>query len=520
MRTVSIINQKGGCGKTTSALSLAGYFAHFGLRTLLTDMDPQGHCAAGLAIPEQRIDLDVGDAMLAPDDNFPDTSRLLWRAARNLDLLPARMNLAGLESARGGLSERPDREHRLRAALERLAPRYDICVIDCAPSIGLLTFNALVAADAILIPVDTSFFALQGATRQLSTIAAMARRLGRDIPTWVLPTIHDTDSALAEDLLEELRRRFGAKVAPNPVRRDGALREAASFGQPIVEYAPDSPGAQDYHAIAQWIVERFNAAHQTQLTTDQPAPPLTTFATPNTPTTTHAEPETAPPTTPATRPAPATPTTEATPTSPEPTSRAADLAHRAAQLKGNVERITGGKTTLVETKPANAESAAEPAAPNTATTPPAAPPTPAPTTAVRLISDDDRPTDVHPSARRILGATHTPQGVLFVQPVTIGRNVTVAGTFNGWSATAHPLTLNRALGVYERCIPIPPGEHEYRLVIDGRWTNDPFNPTRVDNHQGSFNTGLTVPQHTPAPTVPTHTPNNNTPHPATHHADT
>src|SRR5437016_12709818 len=112
MRTIAIINQKGGCGKTTTAINLAATLAKHGFRTLLVDMDPQSHCAAGLAIPEQRIDLDIGDAMLAGPDDAIDPKRLFWRASRNLDLAPSRMKTAGLEASRGGLSDKPDKEHR------------------------------------------------------------------------------------------------------------------------------------------------------------------------------------------------------------------------------------------------------------------------------------------------------------------------------------------------------------------------------------------------------------------------
>ena len=143
MRTIAIINQKGGCGKTTTAINLAGVFSRSGLRTLLVDLDPQSHCAAGLAIPEQRIDVNIGDAMLAPDDKRIDWTRLLWRVSRNLDLAPSTVRLAGLESTRGGLATMASPERRLLSVLSRLADQYDVCLIDCPPSIGLLTYTHL-----------------------------------------------------------------------------------------------------------------------------------------------------------------------------------------------------------------------------------------------------------------------------------------------------------------------------------------------------------------------------------------
>ncbi|MEX2218780.1 MAG: ParA family protein, partial [Phycisphaerales bacterium] len=269
MRIISIINQKGGCGKTTSAINLAGLMARRGFRTLLVDLDPQSHCAAGLAIPEQRIDLDIGDAMVAADTEPLDPTRLFWRASRNLDLAPSRMKLAGLAlppgaAAAGGPADRPDKERRLASVLARFSHSYDVCFVDCSPSIGLLTFNALAAATDILIPVETSFFALQGATKQINTIRSLAKRLGSEAQYWMVATLHDDTSALARDLLDELRRRFGKRVSPHVIRRDVTLKEAASFGQPIIEYAPESAGAADYSALADWLAAIIGLAPGTE----------------------------------------------------------------------------------------------------------------------------------------------------------------------------------------------------------------------------------------------------------------
>lgn len=256
MRTIAIVNQKGGCGKTTSAINLAGVFAASGYKTLLVDMDPQSHCAAGLAIPEQRIDVQIGDAMATVGTSREvDLERLLWRVSRNLDLAPSTMKLATVEAAKGELASKPDAESRLSKVLSRLGNRHDICFIDCSPAIGLLTYNALVAADEVLIPVETGFFSLQGATKQVNTIRSLAKRLGAAPVYRLLATLHNPESALACELLEELKRRFPGKVISQVIRYDQRLREAASFGQPIIEYAGDSTGAEDYRGLAQWLAE-------------------------------------------------------------------------------------------------------------------------------------------------------------------------------------------------------------------------------------------------------------------------
>lgn len=259
MRVFAIINQKGGCGKTTTAISLASILAKRSFRTLLVDLDPQGHCAAGLAVPESRIETDIADAMMTPDDRPIDCARLLWRVARNLDLAPSRMKVAALESPKSPLVQCEDKERRLSRAIERIRSAspagYDVCLIDCPPSIGLLTYNALAAAKEILIPVETSYFSLQGAARQVATVRSLARRLGMRVRTRLVPTLHDPASPLARDLLDELKRQFPDYVVPTCIRFDPALKEASSFGQPIDDYAPESRGALDYRDLGEWLIQ-------------------------------------------------------------------------------------------------------------------------------------------------------------------------------------------------------------------------------------------------------------------------
>jgi len=443
VRTIAIINQKGGCGKTTSAINLSGCLAREGYRTLLVDMDPQSHCAAGLAIPEQRIDLDIGDAMLLPSDRHFDAQRLLWRVSRDLDLAPSRMKLAGLEAARGGLAELPDKQRRLAQLLRRFEGQYDVCCIDCSPSIGLLTFNALIAADAVLIPVETSFFSLQGATKQLNTVRSLSRRLGVDIPSWFLPTIHDPESHLARDLLEELRRRAPANVCDVAIRVDPALKESASFGQPIINYAPHAPGAEDYASLAHWLIRLMSLDHHRALREQQPVAPAPSEAF-------DGDGEGDPPTVEMPHAGTTDPTSALAQVLSEhashadPTDRARELAERAGDLQRRLAALADRKpSTIEETKPAPAR------------------------------------TD-----ERILGAREVGSGVLFVQPLHAGERVAVAGHFNDWSTTSHVMRRNDHLGVHELVIPLTDGAHAYRLFVDGRWTTDPFNPESEVNAYG------------------------------------
>ena len=254
MRTIAIVNQKGGCGKTTTSINLAATLAARGLRTLLVDMDPQGHCGAGLGVPEDRIESGIAEALLAEPVGGERPESMLWEVARNLRLAPSTVALAGLEAARGGLASVSDRDARLARLLDRLADRFDWCIVDCPPTIGLLTFNALRAADEALVPVETGYFALKGSERQVATIEAMAARLGRPLPLHILPTLHRPSAKLAADLYAAIQRRHGAATLPVTIREHECLREAAGFGQPVTEYAPGSEACQDFAALAEWLL--------------------------------------------------------------------------------------------------------------------------------------------------------------------------------------------------------------------------------------------------------------------------
>lgn len=507
MRTFAVVNQKGGCGKTTTAINLSGVFAGRGYRTLLVDMDPQGHCAAGLAIPEGRVDLHIGDAMLAPDDRPVDPQRLLWRVSRNLDLAPATLKLAGLEAARGELAQRTDAESRLKTVLRRFDSQYDICLIDCSPAIGLLAFNALVAADEVIIPVETGFFSMQGATKQVNTIKAIGKRLGIAPTHRLLATMHDPASVLSRDLLDELRRRFGTRVVPVVITADHSLREAASFGQPVIEYAKESQGAKDYGALADWLIDNVMKAGSSRPADSDGAgmePHATPGAMPRVEVVAGigeraladggAEMVEAPSATGSVPPPPFhSPTsTGAMMTAAPGMSRAADMAQRTrklaravaiAEAKPRTEPAAGGAMMAVGAPPRDLFAA------------PAAAPTPSTSPSAEIEAMPmARPSVQAPeptTARPVFGAHATSRGVLFVQPLSIGASVAVAGEFNDW--TPEPLRANPVTGVLEAMLSIKPGYSQYRLVVDGKWMPDPFNPVSAPNPFGGSNSVLVVP---------------------------
>ena len=251
MRTLTVVNQKGGCGKTTTAVNLAAVMASRGARVILIDLDPQSHCAAALGIPESGIESSAVDALLDPAGVPLDG--LIWQPAPNLHVLPSTMGLSRLESAAGGLMSAWDRDRRLDQFLGRIAHRFDWAIIDCPPAIGLLTFNAIRACDEAIIPVETGFLALRGARRQVSTFSAAIERMGRAVVLRLLPTMHRTDSKIGRDVLEAMGREFGELVVPLAIHSHEALREAVALGQPITEYAPASDAHDDFCRLHQWL---------------------------------------------------------------------------------------------------------------------------------------------------------------------------------------------------------------------------------------------------------------------------
>src|SRR6266542_3790111 len=252
MRTIAIINQKGGCGKTTTSINLAACMARLGQKTILVDMDPQGHCGTGLAVPEEQIEKTVYDTLIEEGDGKPaKMPEIVWQIASDFDLAPSSIKLAAFEQVFAG---RAGREDRLAKALIPVSELYNWCVIDCPPSVGLLTFNALRACDQVIVPVETGFFSLHGLTKMMETLELMKDRCEKEILIRVLPTLYDTRTKLAREVLSELRSKFRDYLMESVVNFNTKLKEAASFGQPITEYDPGSRGYKDFVNLARELM--------------------------------------------------------------------------------------------------------------------------------------------------------------------------------------------------------------------------------------------------------------------------
>lgn len=250
-RIISIINQKGGVGKTTTAVNLAAYLAEAGRRTLLIDTDAQGNATSGLSMDSSRFVHTLYDVLI---DGVPAENAVYRTEVKRLSLLPASIDLAGAEIEMVDMDER---ETILRRRLEPLRDAYDFILIDCPPSLGLMTVNALTCADGVIIPIQAEFFALEGLSQLVKTVNTVKKRLHPELELLgILLTMYDGRTNLAVQVSEEVKKYFGKKVFKTFIPRAVKLSEAPSFGEPIAVYAPKSKGAAAYRSLCQEVLKR------------------------------------------------------------------------------------------------------------------------------------------------------------------------------------------------------------------------------------------------------------------------
>ena len=252
MRTIAVINQKGGCGKTTVSINLASALADEGKRTLLIDMDPQGHCAVGLAVPDEQIEQGIYDVLLSSRRGEPiKLTEVLWEISDNFELAPASIDLAAFEQQTNGMT---DRENCLKDVLAAVAKDFDYVIVDCPPAVNLLTFNALRASTDVIVPVETGYFSLHGLSRQLDTLSILCKQCSQHINVMVLASMYDIRTKMGREILAELRKNFAGRMFWTVVNFNTKLKEAASLGQPICEYDPASRGHKDFQGLAQELI--------------------------------------------------------------------------------------------------------------------------------------------------------------------------------------------------------------------------------------------------------------------------
>lgn len=247
---ISIINQKGGVGKTTTAVNLAAYLADRGKKTLLIDEDAQGNSTSGLS-KDVELKKNLYDVLL---DDADAEEAIVKTAVKKLSLLPSSIDLAGADIE---LSAMDGREHILKKKIEALKDAYDFILIDCPPSLGLMTLNALVASDSILIPIQAEFYALEGLSQLVKTVQIVSRKLNPSLRILgILLTMFDGRTNLSLQVAEEVKTYFGSKVFKTVIPRTVKLSEAPSFGEPILTYAPKSKGAEAYKKLCREVLKR------------------------------------------------------------------------------------------------------------------------------------------------------------------------------------------------------------------------------------------------------------------------
>ncbi|MGZ4031775.1 MAG: ParA family protein [Tumebacillaceae bacterium] len=248
-RVIAVANQKGGVGKTTTAVNLGACLASLGKRVLLIDIDPQGNTTSGIGINKADVRYDIYDVLI---NEVAAADAILPTSSENLSILPATIQLAGAEIE---LVPTMSREVRLRQALQPLKSQYDYMLIDCPPSLGLLTVNSLTASDSVLIPIQCEYYALEGLSQLLNTIRMVQKHLNTSLEIeGVLLTMLDARTNLGLQVIEEVKKYFREKVYSTVIPRNVRLGEAPSHGQSIIQYDPRSRGAEVYLELAREVV--------------------------------------------------------------------------------------------------------------------------------------------------------------------------------------------------------------------------------------------------------------------------
>ncbi|MGC8804588.1 MAG: ParA family protein [Candidatus Ratteibacteria bacterium] len=249
MRKIAIINQKGGSGKTTTVVNLGAAVAEKGFKVLLIDLDPQAHSTIHLGFEPFKLEKSVYDVLV---NEVSPAEIIIETHVKNLFLLPAKIELASAEIE---MVNTIGREIVLREALKKTGNHYDYLFIDCPPSLGLLTLNALTTASEIIIPIQAEFFALEGLTKLIQTVQLVTERINPSTHiSGVLITMFDKRKNICKEVAEKVKEHFGAKVFKTKIRENVKLAEAPGFGQTIFEFAPDSHGAEDYKKLAKEIL--------------------------------------------------------------------------------------------------------------------------------------------------------------------------------------------------------------------------------------------------------------------------
>ena len=250
-RILALANQKGGVGKTTSAVNIAASLGILAKKVLLVDLDPQGSATSSLGVAKKSLRFSIADLLIG---GCRTEDALLHTAFQNLDLLPANVSLAGAEF---DLIERDEPEATLRRILHPLKDEYDYIILDCPPSLGMLTVNAMVASDGVIIPMQCEYFALEGLSQLMMTVRRMKKRYQPRLAlTGILVTMYNGRLTLSQQVMAELQKHYGEALFSTPISRNVRLSEAPSFGVPVYYHDKSAKGAKEYLRIAEELISR------------------------------------------------------------------------------------------------------------------------------------------------------------------------------------------------------------------------------------------------------------------------
>jgi chromosome partitioning protein len=440
MRTIAIVNQKGGVGKTTVSINLASALAELDAKTLLVDMDPQAHCAVGLAVPEEQIEQSIYDVLISFSRDEPiRMAEVLWEINEKLELAPASIDLSAFEQQMAGI---PEREDCLKKVLESVKDQYDFVIIDCPPAVSLLTFNSLRAATDVVVPVETGYFSLHGLSRQLETLAILCQRCKQIVNVKVLASMYDIRTKMAREILSELRTHFGDKMFKTVVNFNTKLKEASSLGQPIGEYDPASKGHNDFQTLAKEVMQAQPDKHRRQIIESL-------------------------------------------------SEKLESISVTAEQLlekaKPKIKAIESPKPRTPKAEPVvvQVEAAPLPIKAKAEAATPVKAPAPAPAPAPKFAITDAKLSDYY-------GVNQMNEAVVFVTLYPRAKSVQIAGDFNDWQPSKMQMEKIGESGVWQASAKLPTGKYRYRLVVDGQWQQDPYNETTELNPFGGYNSVVEV----------------------------
>lgn len=465
MRTVAIINQKGGCGKTTVSINLASVLALKGYRTLLVDMDSQSHCAVGLAVPEEQIEQSIYDVLISHSRGEPlRLSEIMWKISDCFELAPASIDLAAFEQQMSGVV---DGEGVLRNVLKTVKREYDYVIVDCPPAVGLLTFNAIRAATDVIVPVETGYFSLHGLSKQLSTLNVLCEQCAQSINVMVLASMYDIRTKMGREILGELRRHFGERMFTTIVNFNTKLKEAASLGQPVSEFDPASKGHKDFEALVDELVGTDTQMHRIEVV-DVLQSRIEAIS--------------------------ASAEELLSAVKPIETAKPIETVKPAAVIKP-VEIIKPVEVAapIEEIKPVVVSEVAEIAEPIEVSEPAtvAEPVAVAeavieePVAEVKSRSLDEKLADFY-------GVRQVGDAIMFAFLYPRAERVELAGDFNNWQPSQTPLEKMNESGMWQIKLPMGKGRYRYRLVVDGRWQQDPYNEMTEVNPYGECNSVVEV----------------------------